>query len=360
MKKLAVMMICIILLTGCSTHGVGNVAEVQEQDDGTVRVLYYYIDGSESGSNVMAAVKMLQVYGKENNIEIEVTRYTSDELGYEDYVMKRNTMIQNNEADIVFDEADELYDIRDRCGEYSKLDTYRNIWDNLKGYYCIPLYLYSHADKINDAALESYDIPPEKVKDVLTRQEYYEIKQLMKEKGARFALNKCEIMELAEYYITKNNMRIRESDGRYTVDKDALRQTISEVYEDIKNNYDEFDESNLKDFDSDYEIRDEVTGEIIRDWHTTLFRYMSNYGEIIDYVYNLGGYEDRKSPDSSIFIDDIGVQTGRNFQYSSLFIRKNSADEVYKAASILFTGKYYKIINPISQKWGYSPVIDTP
>lgn len=359
MKRLfLIIILLIILLTGCSTYKVGNVSEDQEQDDGIVNVLYYYLDGSEDDYNLKVAERMLRKYGKENNIEVRVKKYSNEELSHDDFALKRNTMLQSNEADIVFDTADNLYEIKNKCGDYSKLSTYENIWDNLKGYYCIPLFLESKADKLNDEAFEVYGIKPEK--NVLTRQEYYEIKQLMKEKGARFALNKCEIMELAEYYITKNNMRIKESDVRYIVDEDALKQTILEVYEDIRSNYNEFDESKLKDFDSDYEIRDEVTGEIIRDWHTSLFRYMSNYEEIIDYVYNLEGYEDRKSSDSSIFIDDIAVQAGRNFEYPSLFIRKNSSDEVYKAASVLFTGKYYKTISPPSQKSGYSPVIDTP
>jgi len=354
-----IILILILLLTGCSGKA-GNVSQVHEQDDGIVRVLYYDIDESDSSSNVKAAVKMLQSYGIENNVKVEVIKYTDDELGHDDFILKRNTMIQNNEVDIVFDSADSLYEIRNKSGDYSKLDTYENIWDNLKGYYCIPLFLLSRADKLNNAAWEYYDIGQEKTKDVLTRQEYYEIKQLMKEKGARFALNKCEMMELVEYYTIKNNVRIKERDGKYKIDDKTLKHTIQEIYEDIEKNYDAFDEEKIKNYETDYEIRDEVTGKIIRDWSTVLFRNMSNYEEIIDYVYNLEGYEDRKGPECNIFIDDIGVQAGRNFEYSSLFITKNSADEVYKVASVLFTESYYKAISPQSQKSGFSPVIDTP
>ncbi len=356
-KKLLLIIFSILLMTGCSDK-VGNVSEDQEQDDGIVNVLYYYLDGSEDDYNLKVAERMLRKYGKENNIEVRVKKYSNEELSHDDFALKRNTMLQSNEADIVFDTADNLYEIKNKCGDYSKLSTYENIWDNLKGYYCIPLFLESKADKLNDEAFEVYGIKPEK--DVLTRQEYYEIKQFMKENGARFALNKCEIMELVEYYTIKNNVRIKDEEGKYSVNEDALKQTVKEVYEDVEKNYDTIDEEKIKNYDTDYEIRDEVTNKVIRAWNTVLFWKMADYERIIEYISNSGVYEGGKSPDSSIVIDDIAVQAGRNFQYTSLFIRKNSADEVYKIAGVLLTEDYYKAIGPIKQKPDFSPAIDTP
>lgn len=360
MKKVVSILLCVLLMSGCSSNQFVKDISVQELDDNVVKILFYCKEDSEMDANVKAAVKTLQNYGKENKIKMEVVKYTNEELSYSDYELKRNLMIQNKEADIIIDSADGLYQLRDKCGEYSKLNTYEKIWDNLKGYYCIPLFLYSHADKINNYAWEIYDIDSKDIKDVFSRQEYYTIKQQMKEKGARFSLNKCEIMELEEYYIIKNNVKIKESEGKFAVDKKGLKQTITEVYEDIKSNYNMFEEDALKDYESNQKIKDEVTGEIIRDWNTVLFKDMSNYENITDYVYNIGDvYKDGKSSKFSIFFDDIGVNVGRNFYYPSLFIRENSADEVYKAASILFEENYYKTISPTSNRSGFSPVIDT-
>ncbi len=356
MKKLFLIILSILLLSGCSGKAA-NVPEVQEQDDGIVNVLCYYFEGSDDAYNIKEATKRMRKYGQDNNVEIKVKTYTNEEMSRDDFALKRNTLIQNNEVDVVFDMADSLYEIKDKCGDYSKLSTYENIWDNLKGYYCIPLFLESKADKLNNEAWEVYGINPEK--DVLTRQEYYEIKQLMKEKGARFALNKCEMMELVEYYTIKNNVRVKEED-KYSVNKDELKQTVKDVYEDIEKYYDTFDSEKIKNYETDYEIRDEATNKVVRDWNTVLFTKMDSYELIIEYISNGGNFKEGKSSDSSIVIDDIAIQAGRNFQYPCIFIRKNSADEVYKVTSELFTEDYYNIVNPKNQGFLYSPVIDTP
>jgi len=58
-------------------------------------------------------------------------------------------------------------------------------------------------------------------------------------------------------------VRISESNGRYIVDEQTLKQTINEIYEDIKNNYDKLDKIRLKKVNNDLEIKDETSGDVL-------------------------------------------------------------------------------------------------
>lgn len=57
--------------------------------------------------------------------------------------------------------------------------------------------------------------------------EYYNIKQSLKEKGAKLKYNKVEELQLFNYYINKNNLELIEKDGKYTIDRELGMKTIS-------------------------------------------------------------------------------------------------------------------------------------
>lgn len=309
--------------------------------------IWYYNDVNHLDEKYLIDRIMLEMnnYAKKNNVEIKLTEYRSDEISYEDYVLKRNIAVSSEEADIIIDTAGGLYSIRNQHGDYSRLSTYDNIINNFKGQYCIPLLLYNMASFVDRTPFEEYGV---KVDDVVTYQEYYEAKQKMKENGAKFYLNKYEIKELEEYYIAKNNVKINENNGEYEIDKEVVRKTVSDICEDLNKYYDGIDESKLE-VVTDTEIRDEVSGYIIRDLQRSQFFQITEYDPIIDNImYNKSGL-------SNYFF--LMREIGRNDYTPSLFINKNSEREhVYNIASVLFDYPFFEKLNSGSS---FGPVIDT-
>lgn len=107
--------------------------------------------------------------------------------------MKRNALIECGDVDILFDNVDNLYSLRNKCGDYTKLETYKNIFNTMKGHYCLPLCYRAIAKVINNEVLKKYGINCDKV---ITLDEYYDIKYKLRNSGAEFDLTGMETIEL--------------------------------------------------------------------------------------------------------------------------------------------------------------------
>lgn len=344
-KSIVYVVFVVILVTSCSQRIYNHNNEAKKDD--IIRIWYYnYVDHIDEKLVIDTAMLEVGNFAKKNNIGIELTEYKSDELSYDDYILKRNVAVAGKAVDIVIDTAGSLYTIRNQCGDYKKISTYENIFENFKGKYCIPLFLYNMASFIDKTPFDEYNV---KTDDVISYQEYYEIKQKMKEAGARFVLNKYEMMELEQYYITKNKAKIIENNGKYTIDNDIVKRTILDIYNDIKKYYEDIDEKKLENI-TDTEIRDEATGRIIRDLNKSYFFQITNYDTIIESI-----MYDKANISNYIF---LMREIGRNDYTPSLFINKNTERKnVYNAASMLFSCSFYEKLRNNGLNFG--PIIDT-
>jgi hypothetical protein len=344
----------IILLILCMSLVLASCLQEREIADGDSKLnpediikIWYYNDVNHLDEKVLIDMVMLEMgnYAKKNNVEIKLTEYRSDEMSYENYILKRNVAVSSGDADIVIDTAGGLYSIRNQHGDYSKLDTYNNIIENFKGQYCIPLLLYNMASFVDKTPFQKYGV---QVDDVMTYQEYYEAKQKMKENGAKFCLNKYEMKELEEYYIAKNDVKIIENNGEYEINKEAVKKTVSDICGDLNRYYSEIDEAELESV-TDTEIRDEVGGYLIRDLKRSQFFQITEYDSVVDNImYNKSGLSD-------YFF--LMREIGRNDYTPSLFINKNTERKhVYNIAAVLFDYPFFEKLNSGTS---FGPIIDT-
>ncbi|WP_313164716.1 hypothetical protein [Sedimentibacter sp.] len=230
MKKIY-LLLCIAfitVLTSCS--------EQTSVENNVVKIWWYKYDKYNLHNFIIeAAIDKIKYQAELYDIEIDVRQFSYSDLSYNDYILKRNLAIEHGDLDMTFDSSGNLYDLKDKAISYDKIENYKNIFDNLKNQYCIPLCTDLRVNFINNDALIKYNIEP---KNVISLDEYYEIKQRMKAEGAEFNLNAAEFDELVDYYYRKNNLEIIKEKNNLYIDKNAVLSTVYDVIDDIENNYD--------------------------------------------------------------------------------------------------------------------------
>lgn len=228
MRKIVFFLLIIVTLTISSCKS--------KIDTDVVKIWWYKQPDGYNAYNytVQIALEEIKAYARNNNMKIEVTKFYEDILSYDDYILKRNAAVESGDVDILFDTVSNLHSLRNKNGDYTKINTYKNIFDSFKGYYCLPLCYYTSAKVMNNEVLKLYNINCDKV---ITMDEYYEIKHMLRNYGAKFEFNAMEVVELVDRYYRKNNVAVIEEDGKYTVNKDSVKQTIYDIYRDITDNY---------------------------------------------------------------------------------------------------------------------------
>jgi len=324
LKKLCVttLIIFFLILTACSSNAN------QEFEDDVVKIWWYEEkglgDGETTYNYVMnKAIEKLKFDAELNDIKMEINKFSYKDLSYEDYVLKRNAAITYGDVNIIFDKVDNLYQLRDKAGSYEKVEKYEKIFDNFKNQYCIPIYTDMRVDFVNNDVLKKYNIEP---KNVITLKEYYEIKQNMKRSGAEFKLNNKEIGELIDYYILKNNAEVVNKDGKLDINKDAVKNTILEIVDDL-NNYYNYRYNDLENVDDEYKIYEKTSGY-----------------DFSGFMYDFSAlsYEEYKNVPSIekttiVIMDDDYIQ----LTIPCIFIPKNNKnDDAYKLANVLLNDSF--------------------
>jgi len=100
MKKSILLIICfMLLLMSCSTES-NNIDKNKSQ----INVwLYKYSDTGTYDKTAELLIEEMKHYAAENNINLGITSFSSEELAYDDYVLKRNSSIATGKADIIID-----------------------------------------------------------------------------------------------------------------------------------------------------------------------------------------------------------------------------------------------------------------
>lgn len=319
--KLLVMIAAILLLISCANT---------KQEDETVRIWYYEYEGSDGYATVSEkAIEYIERFAEINEIEIEVVKYSYKDLSNNDYILKRNSAIEHGDADIILDNMYSLYPIRKHAGDYSKLDNYENITGHFGEGFCVPIAYSLNAIFVDNELIDKYGVNTDKV---IMVEDYYRMKQEMKEKGAKFSLNGTELHELINYYILKNNVKIYRENGMLTVDKDIMVNTINEILEDMDKYY---ENNEIKvNSENDYLV------------------YDMNYGKNLTYITSLPAMNTESYRGEPIIenytiaiSNEEHTRTASVNELSWLFISKNSGnDNVYKIADSLFGDGFQCIV----------------
>lgn len=291
---------------------------------------YKYSDTGVYGETADLLIEEMKHYATENSINLGITSFSSEELTYDDYILKRNTAIATGKADIIIDCFYNFYPIRQYGGDYSKLDTYENIFEGFRGGYCIPVGIEMRAVAINNDVLKHYGVESD---SVITFKEYYELKEKLKQAGAKFAATEDEKRELVDYYIYKNQLSIIKDNNKYTVDKELLIRTFDEIYgEYIKIN------DEIVNVEDDI-IFEKQTGYIFKnsEQNTPWLKVLNiiNHSSELDF----GGINHSIENEDGNY--DCTMVIEENYGYRQFFpcvmVNKNTKSEkAYKIAGILF------------------------
>lgn len=314
-----------------------------KEETDTVKVWWYKQSDGYNIYNytVLSALEEMEEYAQNNNIKLEITKFYEDILSYDDYILKRNAAVESGDVDILFDTVSNLYSLRNKNGDYTRLDTYSDILNSFKGYYCLPICYHTRAKVMNNEVLKLYDINCSKV---ISLDEYYEIKQRLRNSGAKFDFNAMEKFELVDRYYRKNNISAIEKDKKYTVDKDLLKQTVKDIYKDVMGNY-------------NYTYaEDNSINKVYENNSGIVFSSKSFYGISSCDIYDSRREMPEELTDYTVAVIDK-VQYEVKESLPCVFVTNAARDDAFKLASQLFTSKFQ--INLREKKHIYiMPVVD--
>lgn len=223
-KVISIIIMLLLFSTSCNTS---------KNDNATIQVwCYAHGDNSNEVDNILT---LLRLYSSSKNIPIEIVKYDEKILAYDDYVLKRNAAMANGNM-ITIDRAQNLQDIAKYHADYSRVENYNKLLEPYKDKFCIPLGVGYMMSSIENEVLDKYGINIEK--NLILYSDYLEIKQQLKQKGAKFKVTERELTELVDYYLIKNNLRYLNGESKIIKDtkrfKEAMKKSIIEIYEDFK------------------------------------------------------------------------------------------------------------------------------
>ncbi len=230
-KYLLLMIILLIMLTACYKSDIVN--NKQSKD----RVQLWYNFGSAYNDQVynINIIKRAKEYCDKNNISLEIVKYDSEILSYEDYAFKRNLAAKDGNM-IIIDSISKISDLANNHADYTKLNAYSSLLEPYKDKFCIPIGRSLKSSFINNEILNYYSIDSSQ-KPVLTYTDYLEIKQEMKKKGAKFSPKNEDFYETVRYYLNVNELlyvnRLSEILKDSNKFKEALKNTIFDLCKDI-------------------------------------------------------------------------------------------------------------------------------
>lgn len=232
-KLIAYILIMIMILVSCFKPKVETLDTSEQSSDDSIQIWYYiYKEGTYF---IDYFVENIKKYCDENSIPLSIYKYDENTTPIEEYIEKRNTAAKSGNL-ISFDRIDDMRDIANQHADYTKLDNYNNLLSQYKDRFCIPLARQGIAIYVSNDVMQYYDIDIAN-NSLLTYSEYLEIKQKMKEKGAKFEYNSREYNELLEYHLNSNGLLIINEESEIIKNSDELKRmlkkSIFDVCEDI-------------------------------------------------------------------------------------------------------------------------------
>ena len=343
-KLISAILIVMILFAFASCNKASN-------NNATIQIWTYdFINASAYSDALSSILSNAKFFCDSNGIPLEIVLYNEKTISYDDYVLKRNTAAASGNM-IIIEDAKYISDLSKQHADYTKLDNYNNLLDVYKNRFCIPLGVgHNVTYKYNDA-INYYNISTDN--PLITYDEYLEIKQQMKEKGAKFKLSYWEFRQLVDYFLIKNDLRYVNEETKILKDSDdfkkALKNTIIELCDDFKlYNNSKLDPdirytdiSNRTFNKKDYTIYDENSELVLCDFPGS---YLITY---------YGSYAYDSILDKTFVIDpDI-------FESPCFFMHKKiTNDKIYDVANHIVSESSYLNLVGSRMAYYYSPVFN--
>lgn len=327
---------------------------INENDTDKIQLWYYtytrdsfYFDSFYMDS-ILKIVDSAKKFCDKNNIILEIYEYDEKRLSFEDYIVKRNLAAASGNM-IIIENINYMHELSKQHDDYSKIDNYKNLLSGYKDRFCIPLGVLFSAGYIDNAVMQYYGINHEK--KIITFNEYLEVKQRMKENGARFELNYGEFTCLIDYYQNINGLTFINDQSEILADNELFKKMIKKTIVDICNDFLLYYDEDLDSINtSEYKrhIYDKNSG-------LTLYEKSNN----INFIFN---------PDSYKMVEDISNKTFyiepfiQNSSVNFYMYKKVTNNKIYDLANHIVSEETYLNINkdPIYKDYMvyYTPIFN--
>lgn len=345
----------LLILTSCNNRNAFNGeahsykseddenTQSNKKDDNSEIQLWYYDYGPNLfySKNITALIESIKVFSEKNNIPLNIVQYDKNTLTYKDYILKRNLAALNGNM-IIIEDVNDMWDLLNQNADYTKLESYNEIFDEYKDKFCIPIGTSNYYSAIDSSILDNYGIKLNR--SIITYEEYLEKKQEMKEMGAKFSKNLDEVYEIIDYFKTIYEISYINATSEIFNDKDklkaALKSCIIEVYDDLIK-YNNGDKLNS------YDIKRRDFGNIY-DENSNLDIY-KEYGlrTLTDYI----GYQDYYElvSDNILVVSSIHAESPCFFMY-----KKITNERIWELANFIVSEDGYETISGLYHV--YAPI----
>ncbi len=333
----------LITFTACINKNNNDIVKNNSSND-KIQLWYNFDYNSNDEQLTYALIDNAKKFCDLNNIPLEIVKYDSEILSYEDYAFKRNLAAENGNM-IIIDSISYLSDLAKHHADYAKIKIYDNLLSPYKDRFCIPIGRSLKSSFIDNAILDFYNIDtPER--PAITYPEYLEIKQKLKNSGARFEINNGDFYETIRYYLYINGLLYLNKNDEILKDnnklKEAIKKSIYEMCEDIIL----YNEASLNEFEKI--IRVPSTGFEIYDSNSNLhlkeFQNCDNFSvTLISPKWFKLLYNVNENPSNKTYIIDyFGANDLSIIRTPGIFIHKKiTNDKIFDLANFLLEQSSY-------------------
>ncbi len=336
--SIIIIIVMIFIFTSCNKTNDENA---------TIQIWCYDFEGAGGYSDTLDSILAnSKIFCEKNKIPLEIVRYDEKTLSHEDYVLKRNAAAANGNM-IIIEDARYLSDISKQHADYSKLNNYDSLLSSYKDRYCIPLGVGYRAVAVNNDVLNYYGINTEK--PIITYGEYLEIKQQMKESGAKIKVTPTEYEEILDYYLDKNGLKFVNEDSAVLKDNDKFKESLKNTIVGMCDDFILFNDS-LLNVDSVQNYS--KNNSFIYDENSELMLYDNT-----DNTYFITGYSDFVNLGESILNKTLVISPKSTFMSPCFYMYKEiTNNKIYDLANYIVSETSYLYV---SNRFHYfSPVFD--
>ncbi len=247
-KYLAFIFIIIFLITftACNKKNINDIEKNNSSND-KIQLWYNFDYNPYEEELTYALIDNAKKFCDLNSIPLEIVKYDNEILSYADYAFKRNLAAESGNM-IVIDSISNLSDLAKHHADYTKINIYNSILSPYKDRFCIPIGRSLKSSFIDNAILDFYNIDtPES--PAITYPEYLEIKQKLKNSGARFEPKNDDFYETIRYYLYINGLLYVNKNDEILKDNNKLKEAINKSIYGMCEDIILYNDSNLNEFE---------------------------------------------------------------------------------------------------------------
>lgn len=335
--------IFLVLLSSCVQNGK-NINNKKSTDK--IQIWHYH----QKNDYQCRVIDRIKEYLIDNPITVEMHIYSEDTISFDDYVLKRNLATISGNM-IIIDDVRYMHELYGSNADYKKIENYNNLMSGYKDRFCIPLGVAHKVFSIENDVLKYYDINiPER--QIITYIDYIQIKQSMKEKGAKFKLNLRDLDELIDYYLISNELLFADKNSDNISNSEKFRTLIKKSILNICEDMRLFNKDSLLTFE---EYLNDPTYDCIYDEASKLF-LCKNYN--LTFPLNPYEYDEIENVFNKTFVININQIASS----PCFYMHKNiTNDKIYDLANYIVSEySYQKILGKSGMRgFYYTPVFNT-